>query len=83
MDSEQNPSSFGTEILQRILLEVIGVAAFMLAWYLIWQARDPTSWIRLKLAEAEDVFEAKRREHSAVLELRQGIDWWETDGPTE
>lgn len=83
MDSPETPSNFGSDILQRILLEFIGVAAFMLAWFLVWQARDPTSWIRLRLAEAGEMFETKRQEHAAVLELREGIDYYETHGTSE
>ena len=84
MESEQNPqSSFLSDILQRIILEVIGVGAFLCAWWLLWQARDPTSWLRLKLAEVGEIAEKKLEEHSAVVELREGIDYWEEHGTSE
>lgn len=84
MDLPENPKgSFSTEILQRILLEFIGVGAFLCAWWLLWQARDPTSWIRLRLADVREVIEEKKEEYSAVVELRAGIDYWEEHGTSE
>lgn len=80
MDSQENRTSFFSEVLQRIILEVIGVAAFLFAWWILWQARDPTSWVRLRIAEVEDKLEDFRRDRSAVLQLREGIEYWEENG---
>lgn len=72
MEETTTNNSFGKEVLERIVLEIVGFTVFLFLFVAWMQLQNPGSWLSLKIRDAEGYVQEKKRK-MAELQMRQQV----------